>query len=159
MANVKHGDCRKNRTKLYRTWLGMKKRCYQETNIRYENYGGRGIIVCNEWMNDYLAFKDWALQNGFDETKTRKQQQLDRIDNDGPYAPWNCRFANAKEQAENRRERKRVHVIQMTLNGEIIREFVSLREATDTMNAHMQNISKACRDGTRSLGFRWKYGQ
>jgi hypothetical protein len=60
----------------------MKSRCYRETDVAYERYGGRGIKVCEEWKDDFAAFRDWALQNGYNDTLT-----IDRIDNDGNYEP------------------------------------------------------------------------
>ena len=67
-------------TRLYEIWQGMKSRCYYEKDSRYSRHGGRGIAMCDEWRKDFLAFREWALNNGYSETLT-----IDRIDNDGNY--------------------------------------------------------------------------
>ena len=89
---------------------GMKERCYNPKHSSYPNYGGRGIYICDEWLNDSGAFVKWALENGF-----REDLSIDRIDNNGPYAPWNCRWTDAKHQANNSR-----HNVHLTINGETL---------------------------------------
>jgi hypothetical protein len=79
----------------------MKSRCYNPKVDCYKDYGGRGIIICDEWLNESSSFFIWSDNNGYEEGLL-----IDRIDNDGPYSPENCRWVTAKESSLNRRNNR-----------------------------------------------------
>lgn len=76
----------------------MKRRCFNKNDPAYKNYGGRGITICNEWLNDFMTFYNWAEAHGI-----KKGLDIDRIDNDGDYSPSNCRFTTRKENGRHTR--------------------------------------------------------
>lgn len=101
---IKHG---KTHTRMYGVYKRMKNRCYNKNNPKYSDYGARGIVVCDEWLDDFMNFYNWAINNGY-----RDDLTIDRMDNDGDYEPNNCRWATPKQQANNTRRN-----IFLTYNG------------------------------------------
>lgn len=95
--NTTHG---KTNTLTYKTWQGMHTRCENPNYKIFHRYGGRGIYVCERWNSFENFYEDMG--------EKPKGCSLDRIDNDGPYAPWNCRWATSKQQCRNRGTMKMV---------------------------------------------------
>lgn len=85
--------------RISQIFKGMLKRCYNQNCKSYRLYGARGIYVCDEWRNDRRKFVEWSLQNGYGPGKS-----IDRIDVNGPYAPWNCRWSSDLCQANNKQD-------------------------------------------------------
>lgn len=85
-------------TPLYDIWAAMKQRCLNPNSRNYRHYGGRGINICQEWIDDYLNFHKWANESGY-----KKGLTIDRENNDGNYEPGNCRWASTYINAENTR--------------------------------------------------------
>lgn len=92
-ANTKHNL--KNK-RVYNIWLGIKARCYNKNSDNFKYYGGRGIKICDEWLNNPVAFYNWSMENGYSE-----KLEIDRIDNDKNYSPNNCRWTTRKNQNRN----------------------------------------------------------
>ena len=93
-ASKTHGG---TKTRLYNLYKGMKQRCTNLNSPAYKYYGGRGIVICDEWLNDFQKFKDWCLNNQYSDEKS-----IDRIDPNGNYCPENCRWVSFEKQQNNK---------------------------------------------------------
>ncbi len=108
---TKHG---KYYTKLYSIWINIKDRCCNPKNKSYNNYGGRGINICSEWIDKekgFINFYDWAMKNGY-----KKDLTIDRIDVNGNYTPFNCKWSTKTEQQQNKRTNIFITFNNKTLN-------------------------------------------
>lgn len=93
--------------RLYSVYRNIKTRCNNPNSDSYNDYGGRGIKLCDEWDEHYPTFRKWALDNGYSE-----ELSIDRIDNDGNYTPENCKWSTSIEQNNNKRNN-----INITVDG------------------------------------------
>lgn len=106
----------KTNTRLFGVWCGMKDRCYNKNATNYKDYGMRGIVVCNEWRNDFESFYQWAMSQGYDPMAKRGEYTVDRIDYNKGYSPDNCRLADCNVQADNRRSTRHITFRGKTMN-------------------------------------------
>jgi hypothetical protein len=149
-----HGD---SRTKLYKRWTSMIQRCENPNNDFYQNYGGRGISVCDEW-HDYAAFKEWSISNGYDE-----KLSIDRIDVDGNYEPGNCRWTTFSVQMSNRRPYHRKElwkpVEALDANGNAVKKFKRIDDAIKWLGkSDGTGISKALHGVQETAyGYKWRF--
>ena len=94
-TNTKHGGYKE---RLYEIWTNMKTRCLNENFPSYIGYGGRGIKICEDWVNSFSAFREWAVGNGYEDNL-----EIDRSDNNGDYEPYNCKWVTPKMNSNNKR--------------------------------------------------------
>lgn len=131
--------------RLYKIYYHMKSRCYNKNEKNYKQYGGRGITICDEWLNDFTAFYNWSIENGY-----RNDLSIDRIDNNKGYSPDNCRWANYKIQNRNRRGNK-----YYTINGKTC----CLAEWCEILNLNQWTVRSRLRRGSsieKALGLEVK---
>lgn len=91
-----HGQ---SHTRLYSVYKGIKQRCLNKNNPAYKYYGGKGVVIDEGWLKDFLVFKDWAYKHNY---KEGKGLSIDRIDPNGNYSPENCRWVSLSKQQNNK---------------------------------------------------------
>jgi hypothetical protein len=85
--------------RIWNSYRGMKNRCYNSTYIDFHLYGGKGVKMCNDWLNSFNSFLDWSIKNGYSSDLV-----IDRINGDGDYCPENCRWVTPRVNTLNRKE-------------------------------------------------------
>lgn len=101
------------KSRLYAVWRDIKARCFNPNAVNFKNYGAKGITICDKWRNDFKAFYDWAMDNGYNPKAKKGECTIDRIDVNGNYEPNNCRWVDNITQQNNKRNNR-----YLTYNGE-----------------------------------------
>lgn len=129
-CQIKHGLCH---SRLYSIWKSIKRRCYAPHASNYRWYGARGIEMCDEWKNDFQAFYDWSMANGYADNLT-----IERKDLEGNYCPENCTWFTVKQQANNRHNNTRITAFGKTQ---------TLQQWADETGIDYRNISRRIKRG------------
>lgn len=129
---------------LYYTFYKLRARCYNLKATGYKYWGGRGIIICDEWKNNFKAFYDWSINNGWEEGL-----EIDRINNNGNYEPSNCRWTTSVINNRNKRNIK--------LNPQKVEEIKQLI-ANHLTQQNIADIYNVCRESISRIntGKQWK---
>lgn len=127
-----------HKNRLYKVYKSMIHRCYYPKEKAYKNYGGKGVIVCEEWLKSYPTFEKWALDNGYDINAPFGKCTLDRIDVNGNYEPSNCRWVDMKAQLNNT-----TWNIKLTANGETL----TFEEWSNKLGVNINTLRSRYRKG------------
>ena len=148
----KYGGNVKN-DRLYRLYRGIIQRT---TILRKDNhnhtYIEKGIVMCDDWRNDFNKFKEWALENRYDYLKTANEQTIDRIDNNKGYCPENCRFISRKENNQNVHKKKGIICLSKEQQLEILHLYknrLSSRKIAEKYKVSKTTIMNVIRLHTR----------
>ena len=131
-SNSTHGE---TKTPLYAVWRNMRQRCHDKNYPRYADWGGRGISICKEW-DDFVAFKEWSLSSGY-----QPGLELDRENNDGNYAPENCRYVTSKENSRNRRSSK-LNPMRVRVIGILLKRGIKQNKIAEMYDVHPTMINR-----------------
>lgn len=125
---TKHG---KSTSRLHKIWRGMKDRCLNPNSSTYHHYGGRGITVCDEWM-EFEAFLEWAINNGYNKSKS-----IERINVNGNYIPFNCEWIDPKFQSRNRRDS--IYVDHEGMSIPLVEKSELMKVSYSTLYSHVKS--------------------
>lgn len=149
--------------RLFHVWMSMRERCYNPNCKSFKNYGGRGIVLCDDWYDSYLSFREWALSHGYDSDAPYGKCTIDRIDANGIYEPSNCRWVDLKTQANNKRPAREcpsrwVPVELIDKTGAVVGSYPSIKAASKETGYSSPEIVTSCRkDKVMRDGSRWRY--
>lgn len=132
---------------LYKKWDSMHQRCYNPKSNGFENYGGKGIKMCNEWRDSFDNFFKWAIENGYEEIESdyRDRLAIDRIDNTKDYCPENCRFISISENGSRVSEiYQQLHELNKMSSDELVQDYL---ERKIKLNEEIQKEKKEIRNG------------
>lgn len=128
--------------RLYRKWSGMITRTTNKKDSHYKSYGGKGVVVCDDWRNDFLSFYNWAINNGY-----RKGLTIDRIDVNGNYEPLNCQWITMRE---NTLKDRRVEFLKKEKSDEICsrykEEHITITELAKQYKTNKRAVSNILKD-------------
>lgn len=135
--NVKHGE---SRSKLYSVWINMKARCYNKNSPNYQNYGAKGVSICEEWLNSFESFQEWAMENDYKEGLFLDKDIRPFLDEreGNVYSPENCMFVTRIEnnllktaKGFNLRTRGKINRYEVYFKSEYVGTYLTIKEATD----------------------------
>ena len=153
-GSVYHGHSKLGKDSIYQIWQSMKQRCYNPNTARYSSYGGRGIKICDRWLNSFLNFlEDMG-------PRPNPDYSIDRIDVNGDYEPDNCRWATVKIQNENRRPTKGIPKIKINI-GDRFGKLIVISEAEPYIlksqnNKEFKRVNTICDCGNERICFTTK---
>lgn len=158
IKRIIHGDSGK---RLFTIWVSLKQRCYNKKCKEYKFYGMNGVTICKEWENNYIAFKEWALSNGYNDSLSIDKDIICERENISPkiYSPKTCIWVTRSENTidANIRSGKMKKIFQYDLNNNLINTYISQNEASRNTNISQGNIGMALRGERKTAGgFIWK---
>lgn len=152
LEKITNGLTNEEIKKINLAYRGMLSRCYNKNRDCYKNYGGRGISVCQEWLDSKHKFIEWSVLNGH-----KMNLSLDRIDNDLDYSPENCRWADDKTQLRNQRRARLIEFNGVIRNISEWAEILGINADTlhRRIDVYKMPIEKAMKSGRIN---EWKHG-